>query len=98
MDHIPLPSSPVHPHPKVPYFILPHHTYDNLSFVTFPSRIGVPATEFNYGNPTLTWTETVSFFQSWLYFGFLISVLGVSGMEIDIADFVVEENGRRLIT
>lgn len=90
MEHIPTPSLPAFPRPKVP--VLSCQQYDNIGFDTFPARHGFDQSRLLSGDFSEHQTSrTASFLQTWLYFGTLREVLGpVYGAA---HQFVVAEEG-----
>ena len=75
--------------------------YDGYDFLGYPQRKGWSRNQLmgdqNFGNKKPE--EVEAFFQTWLYFGCLISVFGLAGIEVKTCDFVREtEKGEKIIT
>lgn len=70
--------------------------YDGGDFLTYPQRKGWSENELNgeqsFGNRSPA--EVEAFFQAWLYFGCLISVFAVIGVEVKTSDFIRETDTR----
>jgi hypothetical protein len=94
MDHVLLPKDPVPPiSDRVPYVCT--EKYDGERFLSYPNRNGKPWLELPGGNlPYMTYAiskkislieqqEQERFFQTWLFFGLLHEMLGVSYCERD---------------
>ncbi|KIJ28478.1 hypothetical protein M422DRAFT_215377, partial [Sphaerobolus stellatus SS14] len=69
--------------------------------MNYPERKGWAWDELmgyqNYGNRTRE--SVAAFFQTWLYFGTLISVFSVCDIQVKMTDFICEdEQGKKLIT
>src|ERR1700761_1403249 len=83
----------------VPYLCI--EEYDDGEFHSYPYRKGWTKAELNgansFGNRSPLQVE--AFFQTWLYFGFLKTVLRVAGIEVTTKDFVEElDNGEKVIS
>jgi hypothetical protein len=104
MDHIPKPFS-AYSHIEVPYLYDEScpYIYDNAkgAFGTYPERCGwVKACLHGGGDITRggskTLNQIVSFWQSWLYFGFMHAVFHVP---IRTEDFIcLNDRGKSVIT
>jgi hypothetical protein len=97
MEHYPAPdgTEPI----EVPY--LAAQEYDGGEFITYPSRRGWSDNDLkgyqNFGNRSPE--EVEAFFQTWLYFGFVIEVFGIVGVQFKTQDFIrTGQNGERYIT
>lgn len=75
--------------------------YDGGDFLTYPQRKGWSEDELmghkSFGDRKPS--EVEAFFQTWLYFGCLISAFAIIGIEVKTIDFIREtEKGQKLIT
>ena len=75
--------------------------YDGGEFDTYPERQGwneeAIFTHRDFGNVSSVMVET--FFQTWLYFGFLICTFRIAEIPIDTADFLsTSPKGNKIIT
>ncbi|GAM33927.1 hypothetical protein TCE0_013f01183 [Talaromyces pinophilus] len=91
MDHFILPSGIDH-YIKIPYKCT--IKYIPGDFLTFPERHGwkdnhIPEDDAFGGREP---SEVEAFFQTWLYFGMLLEVLHVAGVEADTYDFVSRDD------
>jgi len=67
----------------------PDLAYDGKGFLTFPERQGIDSRALTMGDfQNLTHADVLCFFQSWCFFGFLIEVLGVTGISVTVKDFI----------
>lgn len=84
MDHIPCPESDLWQHVRVPF--LCQENYDGLAFSDYPLRKGWQDTNSSAINfAQRSQEEQSAFLQTWLFFGMLVEVLGVS---VAMEDFV----------
>src|SRR5271170_1556226 len=84
MDHIPCSESDLWQHVRVPFFC--QENYDGLAFSDYPLRKGWQDTNSSAINFAQRSQEEYSaFLQTWLFFGMLVEVLGVS---VAMEDFV----------
>jgi len=96
MDHLLTPpgAEPI----RIPYRCT--HPYDRGSFDEYPERRGWTH-EHIFGDDGFagrTEREVESFFQSWLYFGTLHSILAIGGVNIAEEDFVARDIAEPLVT
>ena len=92
MEHLPPVSKPFGPI-RVPY--LGDRDYDGLDFATYPARRGFDIERILEG-VFQDADDTASFLQTWLFFGLLNAVLGVTA---ETSDFVrTDEDGTRSMT
>jgi hypothetical protein len=85
MDHLLVPENTIVSHPDIPY--LRGFEYDGGEFQSYPDRQGFDKGCLVRGERDLYHSdkETAAFLQSWLFFGLLWKVLGVS---IDVNDYL----------
>jgi len=90
MEHLPPVVSPYEPI-SVPFIA---EEYDGGDFTEYPSRRGLNLHRLTQGDfQNLSPDQVASFLQTWLYFGLLRGILGVS---IKTEDFVrVDEAGKK---
>ena len=75
--------------------------YDGGEFHTYPERQGwsedMIFTQRDFsGNPS---KSIESFFQTWLYFGFLICTFRIVGISVETADFLrISDEGKKIVT
>lgn len=84
---------------KIPYVCTDE--YDNQNFFSYPQRKGwdKELAVFDSEFQNKTFQEVQSLLQTWLYFGMLCEVLGVSGVKVDINDFIDERaSGERFVS
>ncbi|KAI1370224.1 hypothetical protein F4677DRAFT_369790 [Hypoxylon crocopeplum] len=91
MDHLALPKGKGHI--RIPNLTLVDYTRRDGGFEGYPARSGWSIDDSEgidsfSGRPTI---EVEAFFQTWLYFGFAIEVLAVSGIIIQPSDLLDEE-------
>lgn len=88
MEHFITPDGSTSPPIKVPYVCT---EYDGGDFMTYPQRQGWTESNLmgtpDFG-PCRTPEQVEAFFQSWLYFGMLTSVLGVAGIRFKTQDLI----------
>lgn len=101
MDHFPIPDGAEHI--AVPY-ICDLSTYDgDGDFFTYPGRHGWPEDKL-CGKPEFDFSSTSpesyqSFYQFWLYFGFLNEVLSLVGVSFNPMKFIQQTaHGKAIIT
>ncbi|KAF7374401.1 Heterokaryon incompatibility [Mycena sanguinolenta] len=89
MDHFTIPDGTVHI--RVPFRCT--ERYDGGDFFEYPARKGWTEDQLmgrsGFGNRTPA--EVEAFFQTWLYFGTLISVLKLNGINVDPAEFITTD-------
>ncbi|KAL5337963.1 hypothetical protein BJX70DRAFT_408911 [Aspergillus crustosus] len=101
MEHLPLPDGAKH-FILAPYEAPFSAWYDNKGFLTFPARRGWTEAQLRGGDDTTkddhldedsfkhkgTNREVEQFFQTWLFFGLVIDVLKLGGVEACTEDFL----------
>ena len=106
MDHLPEVLGAKAPLPRVPCTCDPT-LFDGMEFESFPIRKGFKLIEENDEYPKFILNADGSslepealneIVQAWLFFGLLIEVLKVSGVTVDVEDFVQRESGNKYIT
>jgi hypothetical protein len=89
MDHLTIPEGATHI--RVPYKCT--ESYDGEDFFSYPDRRGWTKEhllgEDNFGGRSDA--EVEAFFQTWLYFGTLICVFKLQGIEIDPSEFIATD-------
>ncbi|EPS45971.1 hypothetical protein H072_21 [Dactylellina haptotyla CBS 200.50] len=97
MEHFLLPKGKRH-------LLIPNHTTneytnDGSGFGSYPSRMGWTPEDISGANGFggRTKSEVEAFFQSWLYFGCIVEVFAVVGIQVQQSDFV-DENGQFVST
>jgi hypothetical protein len=97
MEHLPAPegAEPIH----VPY--VGTEEYDGREFMSYPKRVTWTDSQLeggeNFGNRSPDKIE--AFFQTWLYFGCLISVFAQVGIKVTTRDFIRETStGQKYVT
>jgi hypothetical protein len=96
MDHLLVPPGgiPI----RVPYRCV--EKYDRQDFFGYPQRKGWTQEDLhgdkNFGGRSSE--EVESFFQSWLYFGTLISVFNIGRIRIKSSDFITTSEGGSFLT
>lgn len=102
VDHLHLPTEPFHPLPLIPYVVRanPRDAFDGLDFSSFPTRRGFDKEAVLEGDfRGRSHADINEFFQSWLFFGMLSSVLTIAGEVVDLEDFVeTNSKGEKVIT
>ena len=96
-DHLPHVENPAYPPVKVPFLGM---FYDGSDFSTYPKSKGW-VTELLLEGYLFrrSKADAESFLQSWLFFGVLVEVFGIMGIELDQEDFVRSDAlGQRWIT
>ncbi|KAF7361143.1 Heterokaryon incompatibility [Mycena sanguinolenta] len=98
MDHFTIPEGTVHI--RVPFRCT--ELYDGGDFFEYPARKGWTKDELlgrhGFGNRTAA--EVEAFFQTWLYFGMLVSVFKLNGIEVRTEEFITtdEQSGQVIVT
>ena len=97
MEHLPAPKGGVPI--RVPYVGI--EEYDGREFMSYPKRMKWTDSHLqgdrNFGNRSRQKAE--AFFQTWLYFGCLISVFGHVGIKVVTKDFIRQtSNGDKYVT
>ncbi|KIJ36887.1 hypothetical protein M422DRAFT_260755 [Sphaerobolus stellatus SS14] len=99
MDHLPLPDGAAHI--ELPY--LATEAYDGGTFCKYPRRKNWTESELQgedaSGVGGRTPKELNAFFQTWLFFGCLITVFRCVGVNVKSSDFIyVDRDGKKVIT
>ncbi|KAJ6452250.1 hypothetical protein C8R45DRAFT_916262 [Mycena sanguinolenta] len=98
MDHFTIPDETVHI--RVPFRCT--ELYDGGDFFEYPTRKGWTKDELlgRHGFGNRTSAEVEAFFQTWLYFGTLISVFQLNGIEVRAEEFIAtdEQSGQVIVT
>ncbi|KAJ6512733.1 hypothetical protein C8R45DRAFT_961195 [Mycena sanguinolenta] len=89
MDHFTIPDGTVHI--RVPFRCT--ERYDGGDFFEYPTRKGWTETQLmghsGFGNRAPA--EVEAFFQTWLYFGTLVTVFKLNGINVDPAEFITAD-------
>jgi len=97
MDHLILPEG-AEPYITVPYRCTEH--YDDGDFLTYPERKGWTREHLlskeNFGGRSSA--EVEAFFQTWLYFGCLLEILKVAGVQTKAQDFIDDGDELPVVT
>jgi hypothetical protein len=98
MDHLIIPDGTAHI--RVPYKAT--ELFDGEDFLSYPERMGW-SREHLFGHANFggrTDAEVEGFFQTWLYFGTLITIFALHDVEIDTSEFwdIDESNGHMFVT
>jgi len=97
MDHLILPKG-AEPYITVPYRCTEH--YDDGDFLTYPERKGWTREHLlgkeNFGGRSSA--EVEAFFQTWLYFGCLLEILKVAGVQTKAQDFIDDGDELPVVT
>lgn len=74
--------------------------YDRGSFHRYPDRAGWKRQELRVGYSLISHSrvDAEAFLQTWLYFGMLVTVFKVGGVEVQEADFLTKEKGKVYLT
>lgn len=92
MDFIPRVQNPVHPQLEVPWFVRDGEEYVPGDFEAWPPKRGFNPKALKDGDfGGKSWSEVVSFVQSWAYFGMLVEVLRVGGIKYTILQSNADE-------
>ncbi|KAJ7249201.1 hypothetical protein B0H12DRAFT_1300783 [Mycena haematopus] len=96
MDHFTIPDGAMHI--RVPFRCT--ELYDGDDFFEYPYRKGWTEDQLmgrnGFGDRTAA--EVEAFFQTWLYFGTLISVFELNGINVDPAEFTSRQSGQVVVT
>lgn len=101
MDHIPLPAGCSRANLEVPFLV--QEQFDGLDFAGYPQRRGWPTRRLSLLTMAICKGEASgdeilsarAFLQSWLYFGFLESIIG---QRVDVSKFITRNNqGRQIL-
>lgn len=105
MDHLPVPSYPLHPSIKVPLRCNPSYGLSSVpegrsSFSEYPESQGWEIERVLIGDIGPDPRLAESFLQEWLYFGLMSEVLNSCGLVVTEFDKFIanDENGTKLVT
>ena len=100
MDHLPRPPQPCHANLEVPYLVKEGLEYDGQGIEGYASRRGFDLDLLRQGDLSRhTAEDTLSFLQSWLFFGLIIDIFKSVGIDLASRDFIrASSDGTRIIT
>ncbi|KIW67659.1 hypothetical protein PV04_06891 [Phialophora macrospora] len=96
MEHFHIPSKAVH----IRFRYAGKKRYDRGAFHTYPDRTGWKKEEFLSPNGLQgrNKSDMEAFFQTWLYFGTLISIFNIGGVALKETDFLETHEGETYLT
>lgn len=100
MDHLPRPHRPLHDNMEIPCWVMDGLEYDGQGIEGYASRRGFDRTALRQGDlHGHSIEETLSFLQSWLFFGLVFDVFGCLGIRLLPQDFIrSSSDGSHVIT